>query len=182
MAPLPGMETLAARLSSFETVLPAPKRRGSNIKGQKSISWPHQSPSPEEVSLKLNQCPHMNTNSIYSSRKLVYTTILLLLAQITRHAFCVKANWPDGKRTTIPHWNIWNWQVIVVGPSSRMLVGRIMRYQRWKTLHTTGCLKHGRLPLALPGLMSISVVGCVKARKWQQPGGILPLLLSTRTL
>ncbi len=44
-----GMETLDARLASFDAAH-QPKRRASNAKKPKAIKWPHQSPSPAEVS------------------------------------------------------------------------------------------------------------------------------------
>ncbi|EYE99107.1 uncharacterized protein EURHEDRAFT_374182 [Aspergillus ruber CBS 135680] len=42
------METLDARLASFETVLPG-RRRNSSAKSTKPISWPHSRPSPAEL-------------------------------------------------------------------------------------------------------------------------------------
>ncbi|OJJ87571.1 uncharacterized protein ASPGLDRAFT_63729 [Aspergillus glaucus CBS 516.65] len=42
------METLDARLASFETVLPG-RRRNSSAKSTKPISWPHNRPSPAEL-------------------------------------------------------------------------------------------------------------------------------------
>ena len=49
MAPPTEMETLEARLTSFEKTIPGPKRRGSNAKGQKVKGWPHQTPTIREV-------------------------------------------------------------------------------------------------------------------------------------
>src|SRR5213080_2812261 len=73
MAPLPGMETLAARLASFEKSIPAPKRRGSNIKGHKSISWPHRTPSPKEVRCNLSGLVFSLTISQLAEAGLYYT-------------------------------------------------------------------------------------------------------------
>lgn len=49
MAWVEGMETLAARLASFDVAHPQPKRRGSNTKNSKALRWPHKTPSPEQV-------------------------------------------------------------------------------------------------------------------------------------
>lgn len=50
MAAQRGYATYAARLASFEVSIPIPtKKRTSNAKGTKSITWPHKSPSPEEL-------------------------------------------------------------------------------------------------------------------------------------
>ncbi|KAJ5961242.1 uncharacterized protein N7479_008392 [Penicillium vulpinum] len=43
------MDTFAARLASFDTVLKPEKRRSSGTKTPKSIIWPHQRPSPAEL-------------------------------------------------------------------------------------------------------------------------------------
>lgn len=43
------MDTFAARLASFDTVLKPEKRRSSTTKGSRLIGWPHQRPSPAEV-------------------------------------------------------------------------------------------------------------------------------------
>ncbi|KAJ5126882.1 hypothetical protein N7448_007661 [Penicillium atrosanguineum] len=42
------MDTFAARLASFDTVL-KPERRSSTTKSSKTIGWPHHSPSPAEL-------------------------------------------------------------------------------------------------------------------------------------
>ena len=46
------MGTYDARLASFETAMPAPKRRTSSTKNSKAKpkGWPHQKPTPEDVS------------------------------------------------------------------------------------------------------------------------------------
>ena len=43
------MDTFAARLASFDTVLKPEKRRSSGVKGPRFIGWPHKRPSPAEV-------------------------------------------------------------------------------------------------------------------------------------
>ncbi|KZF25196.1 hypothetical protein L228DRAFT_265671 [Xylona heveae TC161] len=43
------MMTYAARLDSFTAPQPIPKRRASNTKTQKTVTWPHSSPSPAEL-------------------------------------------------------------------------------------------------------------------------------------
>ena len=44
--------TYAARLASFATAITIPaKKRTSSAKGAKSITWPHKSPSPEELAV-----------------------------------------------------------------------------------------------------------------------------------
>jgi hypothetical protein len=52
MAAEQGYATYAARLASFEISVAVPtKKRISNAKGTKSITWPHKSPSPAELAL-----------------------------------------------------------------------------------------------------------------------------------
>lgn len=52
MAAQNGFATYAARLASFEESVPVPaKKRTSNAKGTKSITWPHKSPSPGDLAL-----------------------------------------------------------------------------------------------------------------------------------
>ncbi|KAL2003147.1 hypothetical protein VTN02DRAFT_4842 [Thermoascus thermophilus] len=43
------METFAARLASFDVVLPPAKRRTSSAKTAKPLTWPHHRPSPAEL-------------------------------------------------------------------------------------------------------------------------------------
>ncbi|KAJ5578404.1 uncharacterized protein N7459_007368 [Penicillium hispanicum] len=43
------MDTFAARLASFDTVLKPEKRRSSTTKGSRVVAWPHQRPSPAEL-------------------------------------------------------------------------------------------------------------------------------------
>ncbi|KAL8709421.1 MAG: hypothetical protein Q9220_005804 [cf. Caloplaca sp. 1 TL-2023] len=49
MIPPTGMETLAARLESFNAVRPATKKRTSNAKSAAKSKWPHRSPSPAQL-------------------------------------------------------------------------------------------------------------------------------------
>ena len=52
MAAENGHITYAARLASFEASIPAPtKKRTSSVKGNKSITWSHTTPSPADLAL-----------------------------------------------------------------------------------------------------------------------------------
>ena len=44
-----GMETYAARLASFTKALSAPRKRGSDTKGTKTLKWPHKFPTIDQA-------------------------------------------------------------------------------------------------------------------------------------
>ena len=54
MALLEGINTLVGRLETFQTAHHLPKRRASSTKKKTpaTVSWPHETPTPEEVSAK----------------------------------------------------------------------------------------------------------------------------------
>jgi hypothetical protein len=54
MTLLEGINTLVGRLETFQTAHHLPKRRASSTKKKTpaTVSWPHETPTPEEVSAK----------------------------------------------------------------------------------------------------------------------------------
>lgn len=71
------MDTFTARLASFDTVLKPERRRSSTTKSSKAVAWPHQKPSPAEVSMLMDTLSLRNSDKILAA---VSTRGLLLQA------------------------------------------------------------------------------------------------------
>lgn len=118
MAPTEDINTLAGRLATFEVAHRLPKRRSSAAKkkGPAAVSWPHESPAPEEVGATLieQEGSHANDQS-YSSAMLASTIPQPPPVTIMLSASTVKRTWTAGTRTTTQPTSISHFRPIAPG-------------------------------------------------------------------
>lgn len=113
MTPINGMEIQDTRLRSFGAAqLPAKKRR-SNAKGAKSIKWPHQTPSAEQVAI--TSLPDSDSSNVCSSLERDFSGIPPQLLLIIRCALCAIASWMGGSQMTTQSKSTLAYLLIVVG-------------------------------------------------------------------
>jgi hypothetical protein len=177
------VHTNEGRLATFSASQPAKRRASATRKrAAATLTWPHESPNPDDVS-RVHPTDSKNGQlTCYSSPKRASTLPQVGRVQIIAAVFCVTCNWTAGKMATIRRWSTTHTHLAVAGPSTVMSI-MCSRHQinPWmKTRCPQSMSKLEQPPSRVLGLTRISVDGSARFQRFVP--GKLVLAMSTNEL